>query len=201
MTDNFTIEEKNKYKKMWAVKNYSNYSPGEVMVDQALMLCTDFKMKTILDAGCGTGRATSLFNALGLDATGVDITLSHISPAVKAKIGDKLHEECLWELSFTEPFDLIYCIDVLEHIPPKRLYKTISKLASLCKVCAYFKIALYQDGYGKQIGETLHLSLYKTDQWIQMLAPHFGDINVISDDGGNLTLVCEAKCKDCGHGR
>lgn len=75
-----------------------------------------FKPKTVMDLGCGTGRSLDLFLEYDIDATGIEG-----SSLVKSKARHperiqlfNLHEE----LNLGKKFDLIWCMEVVEHIHP-----------------------------------------------------------------------------------
>lgn len=198
MNDEERIREQTKYKRVWnEIPEYGNYSPGLEAISVSLEICKGAKIKTVLDAGCGSAKATKKFADEGYDVVGVDLTLDGVAPELKEALANKLHEGCLWDLEFTEPFDMIYCVDVLEHIPPNKVYAVLSELARLCNKYAYFKIAKFKDGYGSRIGEPLHLSLFNTKKWETMLSKHFTYVVPISDTNGYVEFLCEKQCQEC----
>ena len=198
MNDDQRISEQVKYKKVWnGIPEYGNYSPGLAAAGVCIEVCKAFKLKSVLDAGCGSARATKRFADEGYDVVGVDLTLDGVKPEIKERLVNKLHEGCLWDLEFTDPFDMVFCVDVMEHIPPNKVYAVLSELARLCKSYAHFKIAKFKDGYGERIGEPLHLSLFTTKEWKIRLDQHFFSTTTINDTGAYVEFICEKQCQEC----
>ena len=75
--------------------------------------------KTVLDLGCGTGKSLDWFLAHGVDAWGVEGSVLARDQA--------LHPELIQiadlnqPLNLTRRFDLLWCVEVVEHIHPKYL--------------------------------------------------------------------------------
>ncbi|MGD8634524.1 MAG: methyltransferase domain-containing protein, partial [Anaerolineales bacterium] len=81
----------------------------------AQKIAIDIQPDTVLDAGCAMGFLVEGLRNLGVDAFGVDISkfaIDHIHSTIK---------EFCWQGSIGDPFpqhyDLITCVEVLEHIP------------------------------------------------------------------------------------
>jgi SAM-dependent methyltransferase len=75
--------------------------------------------RRVLDAGCGSGRNLDVLRDYGV-AVGVDA--SHDAVAVaRARGHEDVHEATVEELPFPDSeFDLVTCLDVLEHTPDDR---------------------------------------------------------------------------------
>jgi 2-polyprenyl-3-methyl-5-hydroxy-6-metoxy-1,4-benzoquinol methylase len=94
------------------------------------------RFREVLDAGCGDGRYA--FDLAGkfphLHVTGIDIQL----PGNESPHGNPiLVQGDLTELADRNIYDLIYCVDVLEHIPDNvrvvtNLYKALKAGGYLC---------------------------------------------------------------------
>lgn len=86
-----------------------------------------FDPKNILDLGCGTGYSLDLFLEYGIDATGIEgssLAKSRARHPERIYLLN-LHEE----LNLGGKFDLIWCMEVVEHIHPDyvhNLMKTFS---------------------------------------------------------------------------
>jgi SAM-dependent methyltransferase len=200
MIDAITIDEMAKYQRVWSeIPEYGKFSPAMRVVDKVVKICNGLDVKTVLDAGCGCGRAMKRFKDLGFDVTGVDIVDNCIDEDIREELKPNFIQSSLWELQIDRNYyDMVFCVDVMEHIPPDRVYKVLTKLTMACKKYAYFKIAKFQDGYGKRINEPLHLSLYSTEQWKNLLSKHFNEIEVIIDGSNYSTFFCEkGSCKSC----
>jgi SAM-dependent methyltransferase len=91
-------------------------------------IVSDMQPKRVLDAGCAIGLLVETLRARGVDATGIDLSTWAIEHATEAA---KPHVR---EGSIVEPFDrqydLIVCIEVLEHMPPEEAEKAIANFAA-----------------------------------------------------------------------
>lgn len=186
-----TIEqEREKYRRMWTeVRGYRSTSPGEKLVPLFLALSSAKPGDTVLDAGCGPGRAALKLQEAGLNAYMLDITPE--APDREARILPFI-QACLWSRAVWPDYDWVYCCDVLEHIPPEHVSATLDNLRDMTKKGAFLQIALFADGWGNKIGETLHLSVHDQDWWKERIerrwqAPDYrasGDGRLIAMTGG-----------------
>ena len=84
----------------------------------------------VLDAGCGSGRTLLELAAFG-HVSGIELDPDAAEVAASTAYGEVLVgrlEELPWE---DETFDLITCLDVIEHTPDDRL--TLTELRRVCK--------------------------------------------------------------------
>jgi ubiquinone/menaquinone biosynthesis C-methylase UbiE len=100
-------------------------------------LVSDFKPKTILDFGCGTGRLVIPFSERAEKVVGIDISTDIISVAKKncdkqniKNVEFFLSDDCLSNIS-NQKFDLINSYIVLQHINVKRGEKLIKEMIKL----------------------------------------------------------------------
>jgi 2-polyprenyl-3-methyl-5-hydroxy-6-metoxy-1,4-benzoquinol methylase len=191
--DAITKKEQEKYETVWTeIPAYGNYSPAMQIVGKAIDLCKEMKAKTLLDAGCGVGRATAAFIDAGLTAVGVDITLKAVDHEIHEKYMGNFIQSSLWELPVDwPPFDCVFCVDVMEHIPPERICMTLANLRRVLRGFALFNIALFKDGFGKSIGTPLHLSLFPVNEWEEMLKEHFPDTKRLEESVSYVTFICK----------
>ena len=86
-----------------------------------------FNPSSVLDVGCGTGQSLDFFLDRGIDAVGVEG--SSLAKA-KARHPERIQLFNLnEELQSNRKFDLVWCVEVVEHIHPKyvlNLMKTFS---------------------------------------------------------------------------
>ncbi|MGP1345507.1 MAG: class I SAM-dependent methyltransferase [Phycisphaerales bacterium] len=91
-----------------------------------------FNFDSILDAGCGTGILLPMLADRGKNVTGVDI--SSAAREVYTRQTSRMHAPTfllspLHELPFPDDhFDLVWCSDVLEHIPIFDIPRSIGEL-------------------------------------------------------------------------
>lgn len=151
---------------------YSNYWGGggpyernerwlKFFGDVADGIIRDFHPTTVLDAGCAMGFLVEELRKRGVDASGIDISDYAISQV------DKSVADHCGVASLTEPlrgrYDLITCIEVLEHLPPA---ETDLALANLCGVTDRLLMSSTPGDYG----EPTHLNVLPPEEWSAKLA-------------------------------
>lgn len=114
--------------------------------DMARYIKDTFNPKTVLDVGCGIGKLVYELRKLGIDAKGVEfsdafIRLSPVSEHI-------FHVDLLGLPSVTtQKYDLVICMEVLEHIPPTRLDQAIENLKTACKTNIILTISNFGPDY------------------------------------------------------
>lgn len=184
-----TIEstERIKYQRVWnEIPKYGNMSPAEKMLPCIMTVLDTYKVKTVLDAGCGSGKALKRLLDAGYDVTGIDITLNGL---YDGSLRDHCIESVLWDVPLVKPFDMVISFDVLEHIPPEKVDKVLSELSRLSNR-AIFQIALFKDHFGKCVNETLHLSLFTATEWLLKIKRHFDSVMVLEINSSNVSFIC-----------
>ncbi len=121
----------------------------------------EFHPSTVLDAGCAMGFLVEGLRKRGIEAYGVDVSEYAIS-----KVHDSVAEYCRAG-SLAEPlgrrYDLITCIEVVEHIPPEEADKAI---ANLCAATDTLLLSTTPQDYG----EATHLNVQQPEVWSAALA-------------------------------
>jgi 2-polyprenyl-3-methyl-5-hydroxy-6-metoxy-1,4-benzoquinol methylase len=121
----------------------------------------DLHPTSVLDAGCAMGFLVEALRKRGVEAWGIDISEYAIS-----EVDESVAEHCS-VASLTEPlprhFDLITCIEVIEHIPPVETGKAI---ANLCAATDRILLSTTPQDYG----EPTHLNVQPPEAWSAMLA-------------------------------
>ena len=165
------LKEQQKYEKMWARPEYRERSPGMRVAQMAY----DWMKPggTMVDFGCGTGRAAAWFASQGLTVTGFDIAAN----AMTEHDGDFV-QGSLWDMPEFGTFDYGYCTDVMEHLPPEHVADAIKGIAERVKHGVFFQIALFECHMGDAIGEHLHLTVKPADWWVRLLKQHFSSVEV-----------------------
>jgi SAM-dependent methyltransferase len=153
---------------------YSNYWGGggpyernerwlKFFGDVADGIIRDFHPTSVLDAGCAMGFLVEELRKRGVDASGVDISEYAIS-----EVDDSVAEHCS-VASLTAPlsghYDLITCIEVLEHVPPA---ETDLAIANLCAATDRLLLSSTPGDYG----EPTHLNVQPPEGWSAKLAAH-----------------------------
>ena len=129
--------------------------------DVAEGIVRDLHPTSVLDAGCAMGFLVEALRKRGVEAWGVDISEYAIS-----QVDESVSEHCV-VASLTEPlsrrYDLIACIEVIEHIPPAETGKVI---ANLCAATDRILLSSTPQDYG----EPTHLNVQPPEAWSAMLA-------------------------------
>ncbi len=123
----------------------------------------DFHPTTAMDAGCAMGFLVEALNNRGVDAKGVDISEYAISQ-VHQSVADRCRVA-----SLTEPlggrYDVITCIEVLEHLPAA---DADAAIANLCAASDTLVISSTPGDYG----EATHLNVLQPEAWAAKFAQH-----------------------------
>jgi SAM-dependent methyltransferase len=164
-------QERLKYEKTWDRRNYRLNSPGERSVPQ--FLSKDPERGTLIDFGCGTGRATRKLINSGFDAFGVDIANNAVDTGIPVEVA------CLWEKKFSAKW--AYSCDVLEHIPTEHIDAVLDNMDT--ENC-FLRVHLHEDKFGKTIGEVLHLTVKPHEWWLEKISKRW---NIIEHESNGIT--------------
>ena len=126
-------------------------------------IVADIQPKRVLDAGCAIGLLVETLRARGVDASGIDLSTWAIEHATEAA---KPHVR---EGSITEPFDgqydLIVCIEVLEHMPPAEADKAIANFAAHTGDVLFSSTPF-------DYKEPTHINVRRPEEWAEAFARH-----------------------------
>ena len=121
----------------------------------------DLHPSSVLDAGCAMGFLVEALRERGVEAWGIDISEYAISQA-----DESIREHCR-VASLSEPlarrYDLITCIEVIEHLPAADAEGAI---ANLCGATDRLLLSSTPHDYG----EPTHLNVQPPEAWSAMLA-------------------------------
>jgi SAM-dependent methyltransferase len=191
---NYTEEQK-KYIQCWDLPDYRRYSPGEELVDLFLETAEPAKGTTVIDWGCGTGRAAKKIYEDGdeLDVTAVDFAYNCLDKPVKelAKNNDRFRfiEEDLTKTSGLQS-DFGFCTDVLEHIPEQDIDFVLSNILYASKH-VFFQISTAHDIFSdhpdldlNSPDDVLHHTVHDYFWWLQKFVDQSVYIHHSNDLGG-----------------
>jgi SAM-dependent methyltransferase len=132
---------------------------------------------SVLDAGCAMGFLVEALRQRGVEAWGIDVSEYAIS-----RVDESVADRCS-VASLAEPldrrYDLIVCIEVLEHIPPAETDKVI---ANLCGATDRLLLSSTPDDFG----EASHLNVRPQEEWSAALARE-GFLRDVDQDVSFLT--------------
>lgn len=139
-------------------------SPGEMSIP--LFLSLKPERGTLVDFGCGTGRATMKLIQEGFDAKGVDLASNAVDQPIP------FEQVCLWEKPFEA--DWAFSCDVLEHIPPEHVEQVIDNMQT--ENC-FLRVHLHEDRFGKKINEKLHLTIKPHEWWLDQFSKRWNIVH------------------------
>lgn len=126
-------------------------------------IVTDLAPASSLDAGCAIGLLVEALREQGVDAYGIDVSEYAI-----ASVDERVKDHCR-QGSLTEPlgrrYDVITCIEVMEHLPPEAAEVAI---ANLCASTDQIIFSSVPDGYA----EPSHINLRPPEEWSVSFARH-----------------------------
>jgi SAM-dependent methyltransferase len=137
----------------------------------------ELRPSSVLDAGCAMGFLVEALRERGVDASGIDVSEFAISQA-----DESVREHCSVG-SLAEPlprrYDLIVCVEVLEHLPPA---EGAAAIANLCAATDRLLLSTTPDDYG----EATHLNVQPPEAWSAALARE-GFIRDVERDASFVT--------------
>jgi len=176
MSESLQKSEKEKYTTIWRCNEYRLYSPGETSIKHLpiINLLRKCGAKTVLDAGCGSGKLMrALIEQCGNEFSvhGFDIAENCLDPFFDEIKNDILTVGVLWNKEdFNKEYDAIICCDVLEHIPTEKVELVLGNFYCCTKTFCYLAIALQDDCFGPRIvGKPLHLTVKEPNWWISKI--------------------------------
>jgi GT2 family glycosyltransferase/SAM-dependent methyltransferase len=130
----------------------------------------DIRPSTVLDVGCAMGFLVEALRQRGAEAFGVDISgyaIENVHPDI---------QPYCWVGSVTDPFprkyDLIVCIEVLEHLPHREVEQAIENL------CRHSDDVLFSST-PLDYKEATHVNVQSPEYWAELFARHgfFRDVD------------------------
>lgn len=119
--------------------------------------------QTVLDAGCAVGFLVKSLRDRGVDAEGFDYSAWAIS-----QVHPDARPFC-WEGSVTDElsrdYDLITCIEVLEHVTPDEANTAVSNF------CRHSRAVLFSST-PDHFDEVTHINVRLPDYWVGLFARH-----------------------------
>src|SRR5690242_18790204 len=123
----------------------------------------DIRPRSVLDAGCAMGFLVECLRDRGIEAFGVDISEYAIQ-----RVRQDIQPYC-WTGSLLDPlprsYDLIVCIEVLEHLTPQECDQVIG---NFCRAADDILFSSTPDDYR----EATHINVRPPEYWAGLFARH-----------------------------
>jgi DNA repair exonuclease SbcCD ATPase subunit len=117
----------------------------------------------VIDAGCALGLLVEALRDRGVDASGIDLS----SYAIE-QLHDKVKPHCRRGSiadEFPETYDLVVCIEVLEHMPPA------DAEAAVANFCRHTDDVLFSST-PFDYREPTHVNVHPPEHWAELFARH-----------------------------
>lgn len=166
------------YKKLNVLLHNQNKGYGDGRPDKwgevALDLINKYNAKSFLDYGCGKGNLVKhLENITNLIVNGYD--------------------PCVPEFDNSpEPADIIFCVDVLEHIEEDKIQSVLEHILSLIKKAFFAHVTLTPSNKVLPDGRNAHILLKPEKYWDEMFTNIFNNYTkIISNNGKHIRYLYE----------
>lgn len=172
------------YEPIWeSIPWYRKQSPGErdCLVEFLGRLKPEW---SVLDAGCGTGRAAICIWKAGHELVMVDVAENCLDEAVAiaADVNETLRFKQInltMPVHMLLPLDVFFCTDVMEHFEEADLDQVLTNLRDMTTRGGYFQI--YQLPHEVN-GVELHLTQRPARWWLELLGGYWSEVEVVRDD-------------------
>ena len=150
-------------------QGYNKYGGNEASLDYTINFINNNKVKSIVDIGSGTGSVIKLINKKypSVKVVSCDLDKFHNINCEFIKI-DLSNSETYKSINGRE-FDLLTCLDVLEHLEKDHIDNVMLLFSKLCKN-AIFTIANHSD---VQNGIELHTIIEDMSYWEPNVTKYF----------------------------
>ena len=192
--------EREIYKTLWSNDRYREVAPGEGCVAEFLMQAKPRLGATMVDLGCGTGRASLLLALPPPMGANLKVTMLDFADNCLDEDIRKIAEQQPEALKFIEadltkhlPVTAVYgfCTDVMEHIPTQDVNKVLNNCLMACQH-VFFQIATQDDVLGGIVGHPLHLTVRPYEWWLQMFNDRKCVIHWSKDFGNHCCFYVSA---------
>ena len=169
-TDPGSLYDKTYYDGGLSASGYDVYGRHEPWLSHfsnaAKAIVKTYKPKTVLDVGCAFGLLVEALCDSGVDAYGVDVSPYAISNA-RSDMADRLSvHDIMQPFPIRGPgprYDLVACIEVIEHLPPEQ---TEGAIANLCAAADRLLFSSSPDDFD----EPTHFNVRPTEEWKALVA-------------------------------
>jgi hypothetical protein len=96
----------------------------------AAEMLSAFAPAAALELGCAAGAVLECLQNLGIDAEGVDISAMAVQRASE-RVRERIHQGDILSLDLPKKYDLLFGLDVFEHLNPNKLDAYLARLAGV----------------------------------------------------------------------
>jgi hypothetical protein len=191
------------YERCYETEEYREHSPGEMLVKRFWDEAKPRKTQSLIDWGCGTGRASRKLSDMGLDVTMVDFVDNSRDPEVM-EAEDEDFRFIQADLTQPLPDDFPkahfgYCCDVLEHIEEEDIDQALDNILTRSKH-VFFNIACFEDHFGNHPhikGDSddkvmLHVCIHDYLWWLKKFAEHGVVVHFSEDNNHHVNFYVTA---------
>jgi hypothetical protein len=106
----------------------------EVDTDKRVIaeIVASFAPSRALELGCAAGAVLEGLQDLGVEAEGLDISAMAIARA-SARVRDRIHQGDLLSIELPSAYDMVFGLDVFEHLNPNRLDAYVHRIAEITR--------------------------------------------------------------------
>ena len=166
--NNWQTKEREKYSKVynlgyWPKNAEQNYHG---ICNYVRHYIGDDKDIKLLDIGCGPGYSLNIAKAYDIDSYGIDI-VPELEPTWKCN-NFNCKVACCDAIPFEDSmFDIVVCLDVMEHIPEEGIDDTLNEIKRVGKHNGLnlINISLREEEF-KYGNETLHVTVKPSKWWV-----------------------------------
>lgn len=160
------------------IPTYRDFSPGELYASMFAQMVRErgWNHGYILDAGCGTGKGAVALAKQGMPVHLMcDLTYFGV---IEEAFQIPFKEAVLWlpllpQLGWPglgSRFDLVYCCDVMEHLPKEFTMLAVARMLEVARHAVFFSISLAHDRMGAWLGKSLHKTVEPFTWWRDALS-------------------------------
>lgn len=162
------------YKEMHSTSYYGN-SATELHLDEVAAIVRAFQPKSILDYGCGRSDLVAHFWRDG------QRRIARYDPAIPQ-----------FQMMPEGEFDLVLCLDVLEHIPMSSVDRVLAEVRSKSDA-ALFTISTKPSRAKLPDGRNAHVTLLSKSEWVRWLQDVFGAVKALPSKWEHELMLAAGK--------
>jgi ubiquinone/menaquinone biosynthesis C-methylase UbiE len=163
-------KEISKYDFLFSKDKRYNSNPNHKRFSVAKEFLSSINVEKVLDVGVGRGHFFRDLDKLGYAMKGIEPSLE----ARKLLKDKRIINACSHKIPFKKnEFDIVICLDVLEHVPKELITKSLEEIKRVSKRYALISVAHHSD---VKRGWELHISSMPFKEWRELIKNYFSII-------------------------